>query len=104
MPQAHSLAFKGWRGLQGHLLARIDKLERVLIWGFLQELIRLVANRIALAPLEPMSIVIQHFLERPLVDHCLLPLEARTLLALERLDRNRPELDAPDGAPRRLVA
>ena len=51
-----------------------------------------------------MAVVVEHLLERPLVNHGLPALEARALLALERLDRHRAKLNALHRPPRFRVA
>ena len=46
-----------------------------------------------------MTVVVQNLLEGALVDHCLMALEAGSLLAFEGRDRQRAELDAVHRSP-----
>src|SRR5437899_5023873 len=90
----------GWR----HFDNRIDKFERILIRRFVVKIVSLVANRVTLATLHPMIVIIEYLLERPPINHGLIALKTFTLLPLERLDRNGTKLDSLNRPPRFRVA
>src|SRR5262249_50760229 len=83
---------------------RINEIEIIAVWRLLEKLIRLVTHRVALSAFHPVPVIVQHRLERPLVNHRLLALETRALLALEGPHRYRPKLNALHRAPRIRVA
>src|ERR1041385_1118645 len=92
------------RFVQRHFVQRLDKFEELPIWRFSIKIVSLVANSITPTALHPMVIVVEHFLERPFVNHRLVSLHARPLFSLERFDRDRAKLDSFDGLPRLLIA
>src|SRR5713101_4017587 len=94
-----------WLGLfQRNLHARVNELEELGVGRLLEELISLIADRVALAAFHAVVVVVQDLLERPLVNDRLLALETRALLAFERLHGHCPKLDPPHDAPGRGVA
>src|SRR6266852_3652364 len=104
MAQPH-LPADEWLGLcQRNLDARVNELEELAVGRLLEELISLIADRVALAAFHAVMVVVQHLLEGAFVNDRLLALEARALLAFERLHGHRSEFDPPHDAPRRGVA
>src|SRR5439155_15757213 len=103
MPQPHSAAIKRFRLFRRNRSERIYERENALVGLLLVELIGLIANCVTPAAFHPMPVVIEHLFERPKVNHRLIALEARSLLAFECLHRDRAEFDPFHGAPRFFI-
>src|SRR5687767_12762395 len=104
MAKLTGLASEWLRFLQRNPGARIDELKMLPVGLLAIKLIRLVAHGIAESAFQSMAVIVQHFLEWPFVNHCLVALEAFALLALERFNRQRTKFDPVDGLPRLRVA
>src|SRR5205814_9497838 len=84
-----------WRGNQGNEL---------VVWRFLVALIRLVADRVSAAALQPMAVVVKDFLERADINHRLFSVETGTLLALVSGDGDRTKCNSSHRAPWLVVS
>jgi len=78
---------------------RIDEFEELSIRRFLVEIVSLVADRVACSASHPMVVVIEHFLEWPAVNHCLIAFETFALFSFERLNRDGTKFDPLHGPP-----
>src|SRR5438105_84435 len=83
---------------------RMDELEGAGIRRLAIDVISLVADGIAPAAFHPVIVVIQDFLEGTFVDHCLVALDAWSLLSLEGFNGHRAKLDSFHRLPRWFIA
>src|SRR5438552_6703047 len=70
-----------WNGRE-----RLDEFEEGRVRRFPIDVVGLITNGIALAAFHSMIVIIENFPERPLVNHCLVPLDAWALLPFEGFD------------------
>src|SRR5688572_5702797 len=100
MAQCWPGAIERLRLLDWHLVPRIQKFEEVAVGGFAEQPVSLVAHGVALAAFDAVVVIVEHFLERPLVNNGLVTLEARPLPAFKSFDGDGSKFDSLDGAPR----
>src|SRR5436190_11103712 len=100
MSQTSARAVEWLRVGQRYIDQRIDEFEKLTIRRFLVKIVGLVANGVAFAALRPVIVVIEHFFERPAINHGLIPLETIALFSFERLNRDRTKFDSLHCAPR----
>src|SRR5262249_51492339 len=100
MPQLSARTIERFRLFERDIDNRVDKLEELAIWRLFVEIVGLIANCITLAALHVMIVVIEHFLERPAINHRLITLETCALLSLKSFDRYRAKPAPLTRAPR----
>ena len=91
----------GFAGL--HRFARFNKFKMLGIGRLAVELKGLLAHGNAVAPAQPMAVIVEHFAKWAAINYRLIELETVALLSFERFDRNGAKLDTLDGLPRFLV-
>ena len=99
MPQCRARAIERLGLFERYIDNRINKIEELPIRRLFVEIVSLVADGITLAAFHPVIVVVEHFLERPAINHSLIALETFALLALERLNRHGAKLDPLHSAP-----
>src|SRR6266480_5475428 len=104
MPQCGTRTIEWFGLIERYLDDRIDELKEGAIGDFLVKIISLITNSVALAALHPMAVVIEHFLEWPAINHCLITLKTFALFSFECLDSDGTEFDSLHGTQRLGIA
>jgi hypothetical protein len=104
MPQASTGTVKRPGLLKRDFRQWFDEREEAFVRFVAVKLKGLVADRVAPPAFHPMAVIIEYFFEWTEINHCLISLKTRTLLAFECLHGHGAKFNALDCSPRLFFA